>query len=58
MDKEKARADGDSDRQQTKCFRCGYVNNLVAKCKKPPKDNKKGQNTVRFNERGNHTSQK
>ena len=43
-DKGKARATGDLDRQQTerapcKCFRCGYVDNLIAKSPKPPKDN-------------------
>ena len=41
-----------------KCFRCGYVDNLIAKCLKPPKDNKKRWKKVRFNEKGNRESQK
>ena len=45
-DKEKDHAAGDSDRQRTerkycKCFRCGSVHHLIAKCPKPPKENKK-----------------
>ena len=50
------------DKQQTeltpcKCFRCGSVDRLIAKCPIPFKDNKKLRKTVRFNERGNHASQ-
>ena len=45
-DKEKYRADVDLDRQKTeftprKYFKCGYVDNLIAKCLKPPKNNEK-----------------
>ena len=45
-DKEKACASGDSNRQRTertpqKCFGCGSIDNLIDKCPKPPKDNKK-----------------
>ena len=58
-DNEKTCAAGDSDRQWTertprKCFRCGSVNHLFAKYLKPPKDNKRQQKQVCFNERGNH----
>ena len=28
---------------------------MIAKCPKPPKDNKKRRKSVRFNERGNHS---
>ena len=40
-DKGKYCAASDLDKQQTertphKCFRCGYVHNLIAKCPKPP----------------------
>ena len=50
------------DRQQTerpscKYFRHGSVDNLIYKLPKPPKDNKKRQKNVRFNERGNRESQ-
>ena len=62
-DKGEACADGDSEGQKTehaphKWFRCGYVDHLVTKCPKPPKDNEKRQKTVCFNENGNHASQK
>ena len=62
-EKGKARAAGDLDRQQTehtsrKCFRFGSIYNLIAKCPKPPKDNKKRRNQVRFRERGNYAFQK
>ena len=55
--------DGDSDKQRTertpcKCFRCRYVDNLIAKCPKPPKDNEKRLNQVYLSERGNCASQK
>ena len=36
-----------------KCFRCGYIDNLIDKYPKPPKDNIKQLNIVCFNERGN-----
>ena len=44
-DKEKARADGDLERQLTehtprKCFRCVFVDNIISKCLKSPKDKK------------------
>ena len=62
-EKENARAAGYLNRQQTerkpkKCFRCGSVDHLIAKCLKPPKDNKKQRKQVRLNERGNCTLQK
>ena len=55
--------DGDLEYRRTertprKCFRCGSEDPLIAKCPKPPKDNEKHQNQVRFNERGNHAEQK
>ena len=62
-DKEKYHAAGDLYRQRTertphKCFICRSVDLLIDKYNKPPKDNGKQQNQVRFNERGNHASQK
>ena len=30
-----------SDRPPRKCFRCGSVDHLIAKCPKPPKDREK-----------------
>ena len=62
-DKEKSRADGDSYKQRTertprKFSRCGYVDRLIAKCPKRPKDNYKQQNQFHFNERCNCASQK
>ena len=62
-DKLKARAASDLDIQWTectslKCFRYRYADHLISKCHKPPKDNKKQQNQVRYNERGNRESQK
>ena len=36
-----------------KCFRCGYEDHMIAKCPKPPKDNDKWLNQVRFNEKVN-----
>ena len=61
--KEKYCASGDFDRQLSECtprkrFRCGYIDHLIAKFLKPPKDNKKRQKNVRFNEIGNRESQK
>ena len=49
---------GRTDRTPCKCFRCGYEYHLIAKFPKPPKDNKKGINQVRFSKRGNCASQK
>ena len=48
-DKEKYCVAGDSEKQGTertpcKCFRCGSVDNIIAKCPKTPKDNKKRKN--------------
>ena len=47
-----------SERTPRKCFRCGSIDNLIAKCPKPHKDNKKQLKTVCFNERGICASQK
>ena len=41
------------ERQPRKCFRCGSEDHVIAKCPKPPKDNEKRRNKVRFNEKGN-----
>ena len=62
-DKQKSRTAGNSDKQQTKCtpqkqFRCGFVDHLIAKFPKPPKDNKKRQKKIRFSESGNCALQK
>ena len=62
-DNEKSRAYGDSDRQQNertpwKCFRYVSIYHLINKCSKPPNDNDKQLNQVRFNKRGNYSSQK
>ena len=38
--------------------RYGYIDHLIAICPKPPKDNDRRRNDVRFNERGNRESQK
>ena len=38
-------------------FRYVYVDHLSYKCPKPPKDNEKWKNQVRFSERGNRASQ-
>ena len=51
----------DFERQQTehvprKYFICGSIHHLISKWPKPPKDNKKWQNNVRFNETGNNAS--
>ena len=36
-----------------KCFRCGYEDNMIAKCPKTPKYNEKRQRQVHFNEKDN-----
>ena len=36
-----------------KCFRCESEDHIIAKCPKPPKDNKKRRRKVRLNEKGN-----
>ena len=41
-----------------KCFRCRSVDDIIAKCTKPHKDNRKLRKTARFNEKGNSASQK
>ena len=56
--KDKARAVDVSSNRHTerppqKCFRCGSEDHMIKKCPKPPKDNEKLQNQVRFNEKGN-----
>ena len=58
-EKQKARAvdvssNRNSERPPWKCFRCGCEDHMIAKCPKPPKDNKKRRKQVRFNEEGNH----
>ena len=55
--------DDDLEKQRTertpgKFFRCVFVDHLIYKCPKPPKDNKKQRKQVLFNERGNCASQK
>ena len=40
-----------------KCFRYGSEDYLISKCPKPPKDNEKVQNKVRFSERNHRASQ-
>ena len=40
-------------RPPRKCFRCGSIDHLIAKCPKPPKDNEKWRKKVCFNEKGN-----
>ena len=54
---------GDSEKRRTeltprKFFRCRFEDCLIAKCPKPPKENKKQQKQVHFSERDNHASQK
>ena len=61
--KEKARTAGDSYKQQTeptpcRFFGCVSVYNLISKCRKPPKNKEKRQNTINFNEMGNRVFQK
>ena len=41
------------ERALRKCFRCGSEDHIIAKFPKPPKDNEKRQNQVRFHEKGN-----
>ena len=55
-DEKKSCTTGDSDKQQTKrtpykCFRFRSVDNIIVKCPKSLKDNKKRQHQVRFIER-------
>ena len=55
---EKSFAVDDSDnrkmeRTHHKCSRCGSEYHMIAKCPKPPRDNKKRQKQVRLNEKGN-----
>ena len=62
-EKEKSCASGDSDNRRTeriprKCFRCGSGDHLIEKCPNPPKENKRQQTQVCFNERNNLSSQK
>ena len=62
-DKKRSWSAGDLDRQGTehtpyKFFRCRSVDSIIAKFTKPLKDNKKRQNTVRFNEKSNLSSHK
>ena len=62
-EKEKSRAAGVSDKRRTeltrhKCFKWGFVDHIIAKYMKPPKDNEKWQKKVRFSERGNRKSHK
>ena len=57
-EKKKARAvdvssNRNSERPHRKCFRCGFEYHMIAKCLKPPKDNKKRRKQVCFNEKGN-----
>ena len=47
-----------TERTPHKCSRCGYEDNLIAKCLKPPKDADKQKKQVCFSERGNRASQK
>ena len=42
-----------TERTPRKRFRCGYQDNLIEKCPKPPKDNEKRKKQVSFNEKGN-----
>ena len=56
-DKEKARADDDLDRQKTertpcKCFRYKSVDNIIYKCTKPPKGDKKIMKDSQFQSKG------
>ena len=61
--KEKSRTTVDLNNKYTectpcKCFRWGYVDNLIAKYLKPHKDNYKRRKQVCFIERGNRALQK
>ena len=42
--------DRSTEQTPQKCFRCGSEDHLITKCPKPPKDNEKRINQVRFNE--------
>ena len=42
------------ERPPSKCFRFVSEDHMIAKCPKPPKDNEKQRNQVRFNEKVNH----
>ena len=58
QEKEKARAAGDSDNRWTertpqKKIICGSEDHLISKCPKPPKENEKQRNQVRFNDKCN-----
>ena len=49
---------GDLENRQTEqaprnIFKCGSKDHLIAKSLKPPKDNRKRQKQVRFNDKGN-----
>ena len=63
-DKEKARSAGapsykNSDLPDRKCFRCGSVDHLIAKCPKPPKEGeKKNGKKVSFKDKENGNSAK
>ena len=46
------------ERTPWKKFRCGYEDRLITKCPKPPKENKKRINKVRFNEKVNRACDK
>ena len=53
-EKEKARtvdisSNRHMERPPRKCFRCGFEDDMIAKCPKPPKDNDKRRRQVRFN---------
>ena len=54
----KARAVGvssniNTERPPRKFYKCGSEDYMIPKCPKPPKDNEKRKNQVRFNEKGN-----
>ena len=42
-----------TERPPRKYFTCGYEDHLISKFLKPPKDNEKQRNQVRFNDKGN-----
>ena len=46
------------ERPQQKRFRCGSEDHMIAKCTKPPKDNKKRRRQVCFNEKVNRACDK
>ena len=47
-----------TERTPWKCFSCGSVDNLIAKCQQPPKYNEEQQKQVRFSEKGSCVLQK